>query len=239
MLLVYSFISMIGTKLEGDGFTISLWRNAASFLKLFEHSKNPTTILWSIEILELLTNKYSPKPVIASERSLKKEIRHLTRSFLDAASAIAAGEHSLLFNGTEKRIVFPLPPSVYVDFFADCTSKLEREEVVRKTHFDRALSVFKKEDAPIENNANDPVAAMLNWKSIKEEGELHSKYRLFALKTLRRVGVDIIQNIYLKGNDARIGVKVDCFVLFSFKLEAGEKLVHSVGSRTEGHGSWQ
>jgi hypothetical protein len=54
------------------------WKSALKFLNVFKGSKIPSTILWTMEILFLLTRKYSPKELM-SDKDFKKDLRRYVK----------------------------------------------------------------------------------------------------------------------------------------------------------------
>ena len=58
------------------------------FIRCFYNSKHPTTTCWLLEILHILSIKFSPKQAYSIEKKLKRDFQEVLTHLLQNAAAI-------------------------------------------------------------------------------------------------------------------------------------------------------
>jgi hypothetical protein len=65
-------------------------------MKIFANSRNPNTVLWSLELIFMFSKKYSPKEVL--NENFKTDLHHSLNEKLSFISNLASGQATLLLN---------------------------------------------------------------------------------------------------------------------------------------------
>lgn len=104
---------------------LEVWSLIIKVLKPFQKSKTPMSAIWTIEIINLCSKKYSPKELLKNE-SFKKDLHFMINDKLKYIAAIASRKEILFFSlpfskvsfeQEEKvdqyHVVLPLPPTLY------------------------------------------------------------------------------------------------------------------------------
>ncbi len=68
---------------------ISLWTQLVRLMKIFANSKNPNTVLWSLELIFMFSKKYSPKEAL--NEGFKTDLHHALNEKLSFISNLASG----------------------------------------------------------------------------------------------------------------------------------------------------
>lgn len=71
---------------------INLYHEVIELVELFKKARHPNTILWLIEILHILTNKFTPSSGMSNEKSLAKKLEGLLQYLLKLCSQIIEDE---------------------------------------------------------------------------------------------------------------------------------------------------
>lgn len=71
--LSYTFVDPGILKKEN---LLALWSAILKILKIFSPSKNPNTSMWAIDLLYMLSEKYSPKEIL-NDNKFKKDLHDL------------------------------------------------------------------------------------------------------------------------------------------------------------------
>lgn len=82
------------------------------FLKFYQQTKHPSTICWLIEILHILSNKYTASDAFKQDGKLKKDYLETLTHLLNSTSSILSDSFKIEFDKTYGfKIVFS--PTVY------------------------------------------------------------------------------------------------------------------------------
>lgn len=186
---------------------IGIWNAALRFVKLFVASKTPSSIIWLLEILYLLSVKYIPKELLSDAR-FKKELHETISALLLSCANICAKNAQIIFNDTTMntqdkfRVVFPLPPTIFELYKQYCEENPNRDGVVYNS------SEFSVEQMMFAGMEKDIM-----------ESTLYTRYRLFCFKTLQRVALSLIQNTYAADKIDRVAARVRyLFIIFNLTL---------------------
>ena len=179
---------------------IGIWNAVLRFVKMFIASKTPSSILWLLEILYLLSIKYIPKELL-SDAKFKKELHDTIGSLLLSCANICAKNSQIQFNDSavnsyEKfRVVLPLPPTVFELYKQFAEENQDKEGSSNISNFSLGeYSIEQMMFAGIEKDTSDAT--------------LYTRYRLFCFKTLQRVALSLIQNTYAADKIDRIAARV-------------------------------
>lgn len=192
---------MIPTTLESAEFTISLWKAAVAFVRLFECSRTPNTIIWCLELYAFLADKYVPKNFIQNETKLRKELHDSIGVLLSSLASISANDFETVFPKEGYGIVLPLPPTIYNE--AVSRGKLQVPPILQVP----LANTMDNNQMVTDDSSSNPVEVMLDWSNLTPQ-KLTTIYRLFAFRTLKRIGLVILQKTYSQGRDDRIITRV-------------------------------
>ncbi len=82
------------------------------FLKFYQQTKHPSTICWLIEILHILSNKYTASDAFKQDGKLKKDYLETLTHLLNSTSSILSDTFKIEFDKSYGfKIVFS--PTVY------------------------------------------------------------------------------------------------------------------------------
>lgn len=175
---------------------VGIWQATLKFVKLFINSKTPSSILWILEILYLLSVKYIPKELLSDSR-FKKELHETINFLLLSCANICAKNSQILFNDTETggqgkfKVILPLPPTIYEMYKAYLEESSQNNEGGNQA---RESTVEKMMFANLDKDFG--------------ESSLYARYRLFCFKTLRRIALPLIQNTYAADRADRVAKRV-------------------------------
>lgn len=82
------------------------------FLKYFQYSRHPTTICWMMEILYIISSKFSPKSAYKVEKKLKKDFQDVMQTLTENAARIISNDLNIGFS-REYCLTFVYPPTMY------------------------------------------------------------------------------------------------------------------------------
>lgn len=166
--------------------------------RLFALSKSPSTHLWLLEIFYLLSLKYNPKEIL-NEYKLKKEMHAQINALLISLANCCAKTGSIYFNEpggmsetTRFRTVLPFPPTIYETYKTYAQSGDRMSSGL-------SLSNIQNQHHQVEvllDSIKIEKLMFQNFEADTSEASLYDRYRLFAFRTLRRVGLTLIQNSY-------------------------------------------
>ena len=89
-----------------------IYRLFFRFLKYFQYSRHPTTICWMMEILYIMTQKFSPKEAYNVEKKLKKDYQDLMQILTENVARIISNDLNIGF-AQDYCLTFVYPPSMY------------------------------------------------------------------------------------------------------------------------------
>jgi len=213
----YAFIDISFLKKE---YLIKLWTTALNFTKLFTISKSISTHLWLIELLNLLALKYNPKEILGDNK-IKKEMHAQINALLVQIANTSAKNVVIYFNrpgsGADVpkfRTVAPFSPTIYSIYksYVSNESKVHslpgsQNELGENVEVDAGQENFKIEKLMFRNFEDDV-----------SEQSLYDRYRLFGLKTLKQVGLPVLQNSYSPERIDRVIVRTKEFMVIVFPL---------------------
>eukprot|EP00357_Protocruzia_adherens_P015861 CAMPEP_0114978266 /NCGR_PEP_ID=MMETSP0216-20121206/3710_1 /TAXON_ID=223996 /ORGANISM="Protocruzia adherens, Strain Boccale" /LENGTH=1788 /DNA_ID=CAMNT_0002339441 /DNA_START=180 /DNA_END=5546 /DNA_ORIENTATION=- len=87
------------------------WKAAIKFCKLLEHSKHPSTQLWLLEIINVLSERMSIRELAISDRKTTKELQEVTNNLTVKISQVISGNYQTVCN--DPKDIFPYPPHVF------------------------------------------------------------------------------------------------------------------------------
>jgi len=174
--------------------------------RLFITSRNPSTHLWLIELIFLLSQKYNPKEILA-EAKIKKELHAQITTLLMNLANNCAKLNSIVFNdpkaeGTKFKMVLPFPPTVY---------EIYKNYVKNKEATTTQIKLVDGSQQDLEvllDNIKIERLMFDKFESDTTETGLYDRYRLFCFKTLKRIGLLLVQNTYSPERIDRIIKKV-------------------------------
>ena len=88
-----------------------VYQKMLDYFKLFKESRNPYTINWQLEILNILTSKFSEMDSVLDQR-LKKEYTSLFTTLLTNCSQIMMDQFYIEFD-KEQKYSMAFPPTIY------------------------------------------------------------------------------------------------------------------------------
>lgn len=185
-------------------YILTLWSGFLKFYRYFSSSKNPNTIFWLLEIIYLLSKKYSPKEALG-EGNLKKALHEEINNLLQSAANYCSKAYQIFFNDPNLNIkskenqppqanpyhlVMPFSPTIY-ELYKNYLFCLEN-----------------KKDELNNNPEFMKIEKIIFGLGKSSEDELYMKYRLMAFKTLKKIGLPILQNTYSPEKTDRIVLRV-------------------------------
>ena len=111
---------------------------------------------------------------------------------------------------TQFKTVLPFPPTLYEIY----KSYVKNNKEARKTSDTSAHSALKIQSQQVEDLLDSVKIEKLMFQDFREdtsEQSLTERYRLFALKTLKQIGLPVLQNSYSPERVDRIVVRVIFF----------------------------
>ena len=183
---------------------IGIWNAAMRFVKMFINTKTPSSIIWLLEILFLLSVKYIPKELLGDAK-FKKELHEQINALLMSCAIVCAKTSQIHFNDPNSKevkfkVIFPLPPTVY-EMYRHYHDEKNRNPRSRSSSRDFGADGIDRELAI--------GRAMFEDMEIDfAEHSLYVRYRLFCFKTLRRVALNLIQNTYAADRTDRVAKRV-------------------------------
>jgi len=94
--LYFSSVAIDAASLKRENL-LTYWFSVLRLLRIFAVSKNPSTQLWLLEIMHMLSIKYSPKEIVSDTR-FKKELHNLINEKLYFLAQIGSKQVNFLFN---------------------------------------------------------------------------------------------------------------------------------------------
>lgn len=85
---------------------------AVKFIKRFAASRHPNTICWTLEIVNILTAKFSTSEAYKQDPKLKKEFNDIIVQLMTAMGQIITDEYAITYEKIH-HLNFSIPPSVY------------------------------------------------------------------------------------------------------------------------------
>ena len=82
------------------------------FLKYFQYTRHPTTICWMMEVLYIMSSKFSPKMAYSVEKKLKKDFQDIMQMLTENTARIISNDLNVDF-AQEYCLTFVYPPSMY------------------------------------------------------------------------------------------------------------------------------
>jgi len=82
------------------------------FLKYFQYSRHPTTICWMMEILFIISSKFTPKNAYKVEKKLKKDFQDIMQMLTENAARIISNDLNIGFS-QDYCLTFVYPPTMY------------------------------------------------------------------------------------------------------------------------------
>jgi hypothetical protein len=201
--LIYTYISFayIDISFLKREHLIRLWYTIINFVKLFMASHTPSTILWLLEILHLLSQKYNPKEIL-SEARIKKEMHAQINTLLITASQICAKSLQIYFydpaldaeqtKGNPFFSVVPLPPTIYELYKNYQESKYKNDG----EHNNKGGNVIGESLEDYLENISLEKLMFDEWDKKILDQDLYERYRIFCFKTHKRISLTLIQNTY-------------------------------------------
>ena len=172
----------------------SLWESAIKFCRMMIVSKNVNTQLWLLELLFLLSVKFTPKELLSSGK-LRKTLHQLINDLLGSIALHACDKIRVLYNdnnpkqggqGSRYRQVFPLTPTIYALYRARQDAKNNKKD-----------SSHTNDDQDYETD-NLIREAMFDFKTDRSHRSriIKLKYQIYSFETLTRIGLRLLQNTY-------------------------------------------
>eukprot|EP01016_Furgasonia_blochmanni_P038515 TRINITY_DN4669_c0_g1_i1.p1 TRINITY_DN4669_c0_g1~~TRINITY_DN4669_c0_g1_i1.p1 ORF type:complete len:646 (+),score=181.01 TRINITY_DN4669_c0_g1_i1:128-1939(+) len=198
-------------------YLMNLWTAILRFVKIFSLSKNPNSVLWMLEVLFLASIRYNPKEII-SDNKMKKEMHDLENALLINAASLAAKQQQIFFNDpglgssspgsahAKYKTVLPYSPTVYALY-------LQHKGKNAPTSAGGS-SPGKRPGGMDEYDIED---IMFDNETITETF-LYDKYRFYTFKTLRRLGLTLLQNTYSPERTDRVVVRTKDFMEIIFPV---------------------
>jgi len=222
LFLLYTYIafSYIDINFLKKEYLIRLWTTALNFTKLMGVSKAVSTQLWLLEIIYLLSLKYNPKEILGDTR-IKKEMHDQINVLLMSLANVCAKNTVIYFNDPQApqqtakfRTILPFPPNVYENFkkhlaTSDKPFTMTAEDSSPRRHEIEVL---------MENAVKIEKLMFHNLEGETSETGLYDRYRLFSFKTLKAVGLTVIQNTYSPERLDRIIIRMKDFMEIIFPL---------------------
>jgi len=186
-------------------------------------SKAVSTQLWLLEIIYLLSLKYNPKEILGDAR-IKKEMHDQINVLLTNLAGVCAKNIVVYFNdpqasaqqATKFKTILPFPPNVYENFkkyLETCDKPFNISAV------DQNLSPRNHDIEVLMDNVIKIEKLMFhNLEGETSETGLYDRYRLFSFKTLKAVGLTVIQNTYSPERLDRIIIRMKDFMEIIFPL---------------------
>ena len=81
-------------------------------MKYFQYSRHPTTIWWMLDVLYIISSKFSPKSAYKSVKKIKKEYQDIMQILTENAARIVSNDLNIDF-AQDYLLDFVYPPSVY------------------------------------------------------------------------------------------------------------------------------
>ena len=147
----------------------------------------------------LLSQKYSPKEILGDAR-LKKEMHAQINALLIACANTCAKTQPIFFNepgageATPFKVIFPLPPTIY-EIYKQYVSIPENAAAQDVDAQPLSPGIPVDSEVMLEN-INVEKVMFTNVHTDTSESGLLDKYRLYAFKTLKKLGLTVIQNTY-------------------------------------------
>jgi len=189
-----------------------IWTSALRFVKLFTISKTPSSTIWILEILYLLSVKYIPKELLGDSKF--KQDLHDTMSVLFLSCAgVCAKTTQIQFNDSanttqEKfKMIFPLPPTCY-ELYKQYTEK----QLSKQGNMENSGGSFNSTDNSIEE------LMFFNIDKDVSNSSLYTRCRLFCFKTLQRIALNLMQNTYAADKNDRIAKRTNEFMASIFPV---------------------
>lgn len=92
--------------------TVRIYNLLYRFLKYFQYSRHPTTICWMLDILYIISSKFSPTNAYKSVKKIKKEYQDIMQMLTENAARIISNDLNIDF-AQDYLLDFVYPPSVY------------------------------------------------------------------------------------------------------------------------------
>lgn len=187
---------------------IGIWNAALRFVKMFLNTRTPSSVIWLLEILFLLSVKYIPKELLGDAK-FKKELHETINFLLLSCANVCSKNFQIFFNEPNSdtqgrfKMIFPLPPTIY--------------EMYKQYNEDTTSNVVVTKDTnengqEYEETVQDHIIEKMMFDKIEKdysEYSLYTRYRLFCFKTLKRVALNLIQNTYAADRVDRVAKRVN------------------------------
>lgn len=92
--------------------SVRIYHLLFKFLKYFQYSRHPSTICWMMEVLYIISSKFSPKSAYKEVKKLKKDYQDIMQMLTENAARIISNDLNISF-GTDYGLEFVYPPSMY------------------------------------------------------------------------------------------------------------------------------
>lgn len=164
----------------------------------------------------MLSQKYNPKEILA-EAKIKKELHAQITTLLMNLANNCAKLNSIVFNdpkaeGTKFKMVLPFPPTVY---------EIYKNYVKNKEATTTQIKLVDGSQQDLEvllDNIKIERLMFDKFESDTTETGLYDRYRLFCFKTLKRIGLLLVQNTYSPERIDRIIKKMKEFMEVIFPI---------------------
>ena len=123
--------------------TVKIYTVVYKFIRCFFNSKHPTTTCWLLEILHILSIKFSPKQAYSIEKKLKRDFQEVLTHLLQNSAAIVTDLFNITYeNSYNLKLV--MPPSVY-EYICAWESHIQRSGSRRNFAPDFVAGPFEEE----------------------------------------------------------------------------------------------
>eukprot|EP00349_Pseudokeronopsis_sp_Brazil_P001936 CAMPEP_0202959044 /NCGR_PEP_ID=MMETSP1396-20130829/3308_1 /ASSEMBLY_ACC=CAM_ASM_000872 /TAXON_ID= /ORGANISM="Pseudokeronopsis sp., Strain Brazil" /LENGTH=158 /DNA_ID=CAMNT_0049677421 /DNA_START=4290 /DNA_END=4766 /DNA_ORIENTATION=+ len=136
-MVVYSISNQF--KQEGDNLA-KIYGSVLRFIRYFSGSKHPSTICWLLEIIYILSAKFTSSDAYKQDPKLKKEYADLLTQLLQNIALIVSDQFNIDFD-KDYGFKIAFPPTVYellrkYYLDANCKALFEDDEVPNMHQFD-------------------------------------------------------------------------------------------------------
>lgn len=203
LFFLYAYLSMLyvdSSSLKKEHLN-NFWHQNLKILKVLSLSKNPSTNLWLLDFLHMLSQKYVPKDILR-ESKFKKDLHEIITDKLLFCSNLAAKNYAVFFNdqlnqqqAQNKVAASELQLSAFPQY---------RLMVPFSPHFYALILgynqwLYQQQANPhlqVHYVPSEIELTMFGNINSVDEDDLYAKNRIITLKTLKAVGLEILQNCY-------------------------------------------
>ncbi|KRX02740.1 Armadillo-type fold [Pseudocohnilembus persalinus] len=234
MYVYFSYKFIDGKALKKENL-LTFWLQILKILKILALSKNPSTGLWIIEFIYMLSRKYSPKEIL-NETSFKKSLHELLSDKFLFLSNVAAQTYTFIFNQdpqdilneqqkkkkdnnnknqqqptqqtitlSKYTVIAPFSPTVY-EMALDYQMKIFKIDSINqgKQKKNKRILDLIQQNGKENEKTDDIMVHMFANAQTTETDEIYQKYRLYILKTIKNISLDLLQNTYAPERSDRI-----------------------------------